>query len=75
MIIFRYVSEETVKKVDWKQRRKLSWYPCLHGGVYPEFYCGNKKNRFHEIMKIRNSMSQNLNESIEIIMATKAGDL
>ena len=33
------------------------------------------ENRFRGIMKVRNSMSQNLKESIEIIMATRAGDL
>ena len=31
--------------------------------------------RFRGIMKVRNLMSQNLKESIEIIMVTRAGDL
>ena len=33
------------------------------------------ENTFRGIMKVRNSMSQNLEEPIEIIMATRAGDL
>ena len=33
------------------------------------------ENRFRGIMKARNSMSQSLKESMEIIIATRTGDL
>ena len=48
---------------------------CVEGFTQ-NFTAGNRKiDLFCGIRKVRNSITQNLKESIEIIMATGAGDL